>query len=91
MVWTVKYTISFQKNVQKLDRSVQKKIKCFFEQTELIENPRQKGKPLTANLSGLWRYRIEDYRIICEIQDSEMIVLALRVGHRDKVYKKSFT
>ncbi len=90
MAWTIKYTISFQKNVQKLDKPLQKKIKRFFEQIEIIENPRQKGKPLTKNLSGLWRYRAEDYRIICEIQDGEMIVLALRVGHRIKVYKKQF-
>ncbi len=53
-----------------------------------IENPRQKGKTLTKNLSGLWWYRVEDYRIIGEIQDDEMIVLALRVGNRSKVYKR---
>ncbi len=88
MVWTINYTTSFQKNVQKLDKPLQKKLKRFFEQIEMLENPRQKGKPLTKNLSGLWRYRVEDYRIICEIQDGKMIVLALRVGHRSKVYKK---
>ncbi len=76
MAWTIKYTRSFQKTVRKLDKPLQKKIKSFFEETVIIENPRQKGKPLTNNLSGLWRYRVEDYRIICEIQDGEMIVLA---------------
>ena len=41
----------------------------------------------TANRSGQWRYRIGDYRLICEIQDEELIILALTVGHKRKVYE----
>ena len=50
------------------------------------ENPRQHGKGLTANRSGQWRYRIGDYRLICQIEDSKLVILALSVGHRRDVY-----
>ena len=50
------------------------------------ENPRLHGKGLVENKSGQWRYRIGDYRVICEIQDKEIIVLVLEVGHRREIY-----
>lgn len=88
MAWTIKYTKTFQKEVRKLDRPIQKKVRSFFEELESTENPRSKGKALTQNLSGLWRYRIENFRIICEIQDSELVILTLKIGHRSKIYRK---
>ena len=53
------------------------------------EHPRLHGKGLTANRSGQWRYRIGDYRLICNINDNKLIILALSVGHRRDVNKKS--
>lgn len=50
------------------------------------EDPRAHGKGLTANRSGKWRYRVGDYRILCEIKDSELVVLAIEIGHRRDVY-----
>ena len=50
------------------------------------DNPRAKGKGLTANRSGQWRYRVGDYKILAEILDSEIVILVLGVGHRSKVY-----
>lgn len=52
------------------------------------EDPRAHGKGLTANRSGEWRYRVGDYRILCEIRDDELVVLALEIGHRRSVYKR---
>ena len=46
------------------------------------------GKGLIENKSGEWRYRIGDYRVICEIQDEEIIVLVLEIGHRKNIYDK---
>ena len=51
-------------------------------------DPRQRGKGLTENLSGLWRYRVGDYRVICEIQADRLVVLVVRINHRGTVYKK---
>ena len=50
------------------------------------ENPRIKGKPLTGDLKGLWRYRVGDYRILAEIQDDKIVILILDIGHRSKIY-----
>ena len=55
---------------------------------EGTENPRIHGKGLVGDLSGFWRYRIGDYRIICEILEKEIKILVLEVGHRSKIYNK---
>ena len=50
------------------------------------ENPRVKGKALTGDLKGLWRYRVGDYRILADIQDDKIVILILDIGHRSKIY-----
>ena len=50
------------------------------------EDPRRFGKPLKAELAGLWRYRVRDYRLVCQIKDEVMLVLVISVGHRKNVY-----
>jgi mRNA interferase RelE/StbE len=49
-------------------------------------DPRDFGKPLRKSKFGLWRYRVRDYRILCEIQDFRLVVLVVGVGHRSVVY-----
>ena len=51
------------------------------------EDPRQRGKALTANLSGLWRYRVGDHRVICLIEDDRLVVLVVGLSHRSDVYR----
>nr|WP_137154523.1 type II toxin-antitoxin system RelE/ParE family toxin [Rhizobium sp. FKL33] len=46
------------------------------------------GKPLTGDLGGLWRYRVGDYRIICELRDAQLFVLVVTVDHRKDVYRR---
>lgn len=78
----------FVKQFNKLDNSVKvliaKYIKTYLDGTE---NPRNKGKALIGDKKGLWRYRIGDYRLICEINDEEIIIIVLNIGHRKNVYK----
>lgn len=63
-------------------------IKVWIDKNlEGCENSRNHGKSLTANRNGQWRYRIGDYRLICEIRDTELVILALTIGHRREVYK----
>ena len=81
MTYTVNTTPQFDKEFKKLDKFTQKNL-------EGCENPRIQGKGLTSNRSGQWRYRIGDYRLICIIEDKELIILALTVGHRRDVYEK---
>ena len=87
MGYKVEVTQRFEKEFKKLDRYTQKMIKSWIEKNLIgCSNPRQHGKGLTANRSGQWRYRIGDYRLICAIQDDELIILALTVGHRREIY-----
>lgn len=89
MNFKVKTTSRFDKEFRKLDRYTMKMIKAWIEKNLVgCENPRAKGKALTADKSGQWRYRIGDYRLLCVIEDSELIILALSVGHRREVYEK---
>lgn len=88
MSYSVETTPRFDKEFKKLDRYTQHMIKVWIEKNLIgCEDPRQHGKGLTANRSGQWRYRIGDYRLICQIEDGELIILALSVGHHREVYE----
>lgn len=87
MSYDVETTARFDREFRKLDRYTQRMIKSWIDKNLVgCTNPRQHGKGLTANRSGQWRYRIGDYRLICEIQDDKLIILAMSVGHRREVY-----
>lgn len=88
MTYQVEVTTRFEREFKKLDRYTQRMIKSWIDKNLVnCADPRQHGKALTANRSGQWRYRIGDYRLICQIQDQELIILALSVGHRREVYQ----
>ena len=87
MSFTVEATARFDKEFRKLDRYTQKMIKAWIDRhLDGCEDPRAIGKGLTANRSGQWRYRIGDYRLICQIDDGRLIILALTVGHHRDIY-----
>ena len=89
MSYSVRTTPRFDKDFKKLDRYTQLMIKSWITKNLIgCEDPRAHGKALTANRSGQWRYRIGDYRLLCDILDGELIILALRIGHRSDVYKR---
>ncbi|PAF46094.1 addiction module toxin RelE [Helicobacter sp. 12S02634-8] len=81
------YSPKAEKQLEKLGFATQKQISKYVANLETLPNPRQKGKALTGNLKGLWRYRVQDYRLICHIQDKELIILCLEIDHRSKVYE----
>lgn len=86
--YNVELSERFKKEFRKLDKYTQKMIRAWINKN-LVDctDPRQHGKRLTANRSGQWRYRIGDYRLICEIKENELIILALSVGHRRDIYE----
>lgn len=87
MKYSVRTTSRFDKEFKKLDRYTQLMIKAWIDKNLIgCENPRIHGKALVANRKGQWRYRIGDYRLICLIEDNELIITALSVGHRREVY-----
>jgi len=86
--WTIEITRTAEKQIKRLDRPGQQSIVRFLrDRLQPADNPRQWGKPLHGDQGGLWRYRIGDYRLICDIRDEKITVLVLRVGHRKDVYR----
>ena len=88
MSWRIEITRTATKQITKLDRPGQKAILKFLrERLSTTKNPRQWGTTLQGEKRGLWRYRVGDYRLICDIQDEKVVVLVLEVGHRKDVYR----
>jgi len=92
MVFTTNWTVTVDhkalKSLQKLSKPVKEQMDAFVQKLETLENPRILGKSLQGNLSDYWCYRVGDYRIICEIQDHQLIVLVVGIGHRSDVYRR---
>lgn len=87
MSYGLETTARFDREFRKLDRYTQLMIKAWIDKNlEGCSDPRAHGKGLTANRSGQWRYRIGDYRLICDIQDKKLLILALESGHRKEIY-----
>ena len=82
---SINTSVRFDKEFKKLDWYTQLMIKSWI--TKNLVYTDTHGKALVRNKSEYWRYRIGDYRLICEIIDNELIILALSVGHRREVYK----
>ncbi len=88
MAWKVEIADVAESQLMRLDTPVRNRILNYLhDRIEGCKNPRHFGEPLKANKAGLWRYRVGDFRIICEIQDKRLVVLAIAIGHRREVYK----
>ncbi|XTI73786.1 type II toxin-antitoxin system RelE family toxin (plasmid) [Acidithiobacillus sp. AC3] len=89
MVWRIEYAESVQKDVRKLDAQERKRIRDYIEaKVALLDDPRSVGKPLSGSLSGLWRYRVGNYRIIASIEDLDVRILVVKIAHRKEVYRQ---
>lgn len=82
MAWTIEYDRDAVKSLKKLDKSVAANIVDYLDDIAALDDPRSRGK----GLAGLWRYRVGDYRIICDLHDEELIIVALELRHRSKIY-----
>ncbi len=85
MTWQIEFTPAAEKQLGKLHRDVQKRILKFLRE-KVGEDPRLSGKPLKGSQREFWRHRDGDYRILSKIQDKQMIILVVRVGHRKSIY-----
>ena len=88
MTWRIEFTPAAAKELRKLDRPVARRIGRYLQ--DLVAScgdPRERGKGLTANQTRLWRYRVGDYRVICQLEEDRLLVLVVRIGHRSAVYR----
>lgn len=87
MRWAYSFDARALRELQKLDRQAPKDIIAYLEKRIATKgDPRRFGKPIKADLTGLWRCRVQDYRILCQIKDEVLLVLVVSVGHRKNLY-----
>ena len=71
-----------------MDKQNARRIVDFLDlRIAVLDDPRHSGKSLKGELGEFWRYRVGDYRILCEIRDDELVILAATIGHRRDVYE----
>jgi mRNA interferase RelE/StbE len=88
LAWTIEYAETAKRQLRKLDKTVARRIVDFMDERVAPSNdPREIGKALKGPMGDLWRYRVGDYRVICDIQDKLLTVLVLRVGNRREIYR----
>ncbi len=87
MAWTIEFEEQGKRDLSRLDKSIQREIVKYLE-TRIANavDPKSFGHALGHNLSGLWRYRVRNYRIVCRIEQDRLVVLVVAIGHRSKIY-----
>jgi mRNA interferase RelE/StbE len=89
LAWTVEIADTAERQLRKLDPQARRRILDWLDdRIEACKNPRHFGEALKGGRSEFWRYRVGDYRIICDIRDAQLVVLAIAVGHRREVYRR---
>lgn len=88
MAWRIRFSKEADKSLRKLDRRVSARILDELEEVSRFDDPRTRGKALIGNLAGLWRYRVGDYRVVCDIEDEVLVILVVGVAHRSSVYRR---
>jgi mRNA interferase RelE/StbE len=87
VIYTVIYSDEADKVLGKLDGSVRRRILLWIHKNLIgTENPKAHGKGLTGNLSGYWRYRVGDYRLLAKIYEATVEIEIVEIGHRSEIY-----
>ena len=87
-VYSVQFSKPGLRDLKKLDNDTSRVIISWIKKNlEGTTNPRANGKPLKGKLSKFWRYRVGDYRILCEIKDELIVIIVIAIGHRREIYK----
>lgn len=89
MAWRIEFDPRAKKELAQLDKDEQRRIVRFLsERVLLLASPRLLGEALHGSkFGGLWKYRVGDYRVVCDIRDHELKILVVRIGHRKEVYR----
>ena len=88
MAWKIEFTATAKKQLERLPPTLSHRLVIWLKDRILTtHNPRLWGEPLRGHLKHQWRYRVGDYRILCEIQDSLVTVRVVTIGHRREVYR----
>jgi mRNA interferase RelE/StbE len=84
--WALIFDNTADRQFSKLDAPVQKRILNFFGTVLKSPNPKSKALQMSGNMRAFWRFRIGSHRVICRFEDAELIIVAVKIGHRRDVY-----
>ena len=87
MAWRIDYTDTAVRQMRKLDKHSARRIMDYMDERVGSGDPRRTGRMLSGPLGKLWRYRVGDFRVICDVQDDALRVLVVTVARRDKAYR----
>ena len=89
MVWKIELDPAAERELDKLDPPVAKRILRFlYGRVAALDDPRSIGDALKGSRLGeLWKYRVGDYRIIADIEDGALKILVIKIGNRREVYR----
>ena len=89
MAWLSEIDDAAKKDLAKLDKQIARRITGFLrERVSMLDDPRSLGHALKGSeLGDFWRYRVGDYRIVCEIQDRALRILVIQIGNRREIYR----
>ena len=84
--WGLETSPQFDKAARTLARQVVRRVKAHLDEVCELDDPRSRGGGLTGDLAGCWRYRIGDYRVLVEVREPDLVIIAIMLGHRSDVY-----
>ena len=89
LAWQIEFDPDALKELKKLDRPVQVRLVAFLrDRLAPLDDPRSIGEALSGvRLGNYWKYRVGDWRLVCDIQDKRIVVRVLRIGNRREVYR----
>jgi mRNA interferase RelE/StbE len=86
--WKIEFNAKSQKQFTKLDKQSQNLLQTYLNHKILkLDHPKLSGKALSSNKKGLWRYRVDKFRIICRLEEEVLIILIVKIAKRDVVYE----
>jgi len=88
LAWTVEFSSGAERQLGRLDPTTARRLGGYLRRLVAeTTDPRERGKALTGAMTGLWRYRVGDHRLICQLLDQRLVVLVVRLGHRSRIYE----
>ncbi len=88
MAWTIEFSDKARKALNKRRGETSARIVRMLDEVAALDDPRQRGKALTGEFAGLWRYRAGDWRVIAQLEDGRLVIVVIALGHRRDVYRR---
>jgi mRNA interferase RelE/StbE len=86
--WKIKFKSKAEKQLNNLDKQSKQKIQTYLNERILkLNHPKESGKALSRNKKGLWRYRVDKFRILCKLEENNLVILVVKIAKRDVVYE----